>query len=142
MEVKLKANSESHRGVIGQLLDYLSSLSRLNFEIINKNTNGKLEEIALSFFPNQSSDIRKTGLNEFRTKFDSNLRTHRIRGIIAVDDAHLDLLKTFHYLNDPSPQDYRLVTVQRNRISTYDQRGSPVEYDVFFGSVEILYSTK
>jgi hypothetical protein len=49
----------------------------------------------------------------------------------AVDDAHLDLLKTFHYLNDPSPQDYRLVTVQRNRISTYDQRGSPVEYDVF-----------
>ena len=138
VEVKLKANSESHREVIGQLLDYLSSLSRLNFEIINKNTNGKLEEIALSFLPDQTSDIRKKWLNEFRTKFDSNLRTHRIRGIIVIDDVPLDLLKTFHYLNDPSPQDYRLVTIQRNRISTYDQRGSPVEYDVFSSSFPVL----
>ncbi|MFA5269687.1 MAG: hypothetical protein WC379_17115 [Methanoregula sp.] len=138
VEAKLRSNAQSHREVIGQILDYVSSLSRLNFETINKNTDGKLAEVALSFLPDTASEIRKKWLDEFRTKFDSNLRTHRIRGIIALDDAPLDLLKTFHYLNDPTPQDYRLVTVQRNRISTHDNNGSPVEYDVFSSSFPVL----
>lgn len=138
VEVKLKSNGESQREVIGQLLDYLSSLSRLTFEKINKTTGGNLERVALSFLPNLTEEIRKNWLIEFKKNFDSNLRTHRIRGIIALDDAPLDLVKTFHYLNDPSPQDYRLVTIQRNRMSTYDNHGSPIEYDIFSSSFPVL----
>ena len=138
VEVKLKSNAESHRQVIGQLLDYISSLSRLNFERINKDTGGNLQEVALSFLPDQDPSDRQEMLKEFRTKFDSNLNTGRIRGIIAIDSAPLDLLKTFRHLNDQTSRDYRLVTIQRNLLSSYDSHGREVEYEVFSSSFPIL----
>ena len=139
VEVKYERNQESNRIIIGQLLDYMSSLSKLNYDKINSVTKGKLEEVALSFLGDTTSkEFKIQFLKEFKQKFNSNLNSRRIRGILALDSAPIELLKSFNYLNDHSVDDYRLVTIQRNRLTINLNGENREEYDIIYSAYPIF----
>lgn len=139
VEVKYERNQESARIIIGQLLDYISSLSKLNYDKINSITEGKLEGTALSFLGDtESEEFKIQFLKEFKQKFNSNLNSRRIRGILALDSAPLGLLKTFNYLNDHAVDDYRLVTIQRSKLAVKTDGGITKEYDIIHSAFPIF----
>jgi len=139
VEVKYERNQESNRIIIGQLLDYISSLSKLNYDKINSFTKGKLEEAALSFLgDNGSEEIKIKFLKEFKQNFNSNLNSRRIRGILALDSAPLGLLKSFNYLNDHATDDYRLVTIQRSKLAVKIDGGLRKDYDIIYSAFPVF----
>ncbi len=110
VEVKLVRNAESRRDVIAQAIDYVSSLTNLTVDELDRMSGGKLEQALMKLAGGDESLFAQvwdaTGMN---------LRSGRARLIVALDEAPRDLQRIFRFLARYSSLDLRIVTVQRHR---------------------------
>lgn len=108
VEVKLARNEESRREVVGQAIDYLSSLTDLTVDELDKLVNNKLEKALRQLAGDDDAEFDKAW-----TTVGENLRAGRAQLIVALDDAPLELERIFRFLARHSYLDVQLLTVQR-----------------------------
>jgi hypothetical protein len=107
VEVKLAKNPEIERGIIGQIVDYASSLHLLKFEDLDKLTGGKLSATLKGLTKNELEYKQKKDFCE------QTIRKGFFRLIIAVDSAPNELLRQWLYECAHTYLDLRLVTIQQ-----------------------------
>jgi hypothetical protein len=109
VEVKLGANAEARRKVVGQAIDYLSALTSLTVDELDKLVGGRLKQELHKLAPPDDNE-------EFERLWWSvgtNLRAGKARLVVAVDDAPPTLERIFRFLTDASSLDVQLFTVQQ-----------------------------
>ena len=109
VETKLESNSEARREVVAQVIDYLSSLTSLTVDELDKQVNGKLE-LALRALSPASDDSDFENLWQL---VGANLRDGRARLVVVVDEAPDDLQRIFRFLARKSDLDVQLLSIQR-----------------------------
>jgi len=126
VEVKLKENVESRRKVIGQVIDYLSSLTDLTVHELNNRVNGELEKALRRLTKDagppegdtrededsdeDSSDQR---FDQAWEAVDTNLRAGLARLVVALDEAPPQLERIFRFLARSSHLNVQLITVKK-----------------------------
>jgi len=134
VEVKLKDN-ESRRVVIGQVIDYLSSLTTLTVDELNSLVKGELEKALRKLAGDAeapataSGDSKEDGDGEDNApdedagdkRFDglwdavaTNLRAGQAKPVVAVDDAPPELERIFRFLARNSQLNVQLLTVKKH----------------------------
>lgn len=98
VECKLRANPEIRRRVVGQLLAYASAISEMSFADLDGAFRRSKANTSLSDALVLGNDLDE---EEFRAAVDDNLRSGRMRLIIAVDEiteelAHRDVSELPH----------------------------------------------
>jgi hypothetical protein len=93
VEVKLKKNGESRREVVAQAIDYISSLTELTVDELDRQVGGKLEAALREL---AGTDVSKFDL--LWNQVGANLRDGRARIIIAMDNAPDDLQRILRFL--------------------------------------------
>jgi hypothetical protein len=109
VEVKLGANAEARRKVVGQAIDYLSALTSLTVDELDKLVGGRLKQELHELAPPDDNE-------EFERLWRSvgtNLRAGKARLVVALDDAPPTLERIFRFLTDASSLDVQLFTVQQ-----------------------------
>jgi hypothetical protein len=109
VETKLGDSVEARRVVVAQAIDYLSSLTLLTVDELDKKVNGKLD-LALRALVSGGDE---SSFDALWQKVGENLRDGRARMVVAVDEAPPDLQRIFRFLARRSNLDIRLVSVQR-----------------------------
>jgi len=129
VEVKLAANPQCLREVIGQIKDYAASLSMLDYETLSRRVGksdpaaNKLEEIFRFFSDGSGSQPiylqkqQQLPYELLKSRFEQRLREGRFRLIIAVDSAPNGLLRAWLAENAHSDHDIRLVVIQRFKMN-------------------------
>ncbi len=115
IEVKLGLSDDARRKVVAQAIDYLSSLTELTVEELDKAVDGKLEA-ALERLANDDEE-------EFDRLWDCvgiNLRAGKARLVVALDDAPASLERIFRFLARNSSLDVQLLTLQRYKSALGD----------------------
>ena len=112
VECKLRANPEIRRRVVGQLLAYASAISQMSFADFDgafrrSNANRSLSD---GLVPGNDLDEE-----EFRAAVDDNLRSGRMRLIIAVDEITEELKRTVTYLNSHTTTNVELLALEMRR---------------------------
>lgn len=90
VEAKLAKNGEIRRRVVAQIIDYVSALSRYTYFDFDDATEGKLGEI-IKNFPNPDTTQKL---------IDNELRSGKVRLVIAVDEANEDLLRIVQFISE------------------------------------------
>ena len=108
VETKLARNAEARREVVAQVIDYLSSLTSLTVDELDKRVNGKLEAALRALAEGEES-----GFDGLWQKVGENLRDGRARIVVALDEAPADLQRIFRFLARRSDLDVLLVSVRR-----------------------------
>lgn len=102
VEAKLIENPDSHRAVIGQILDYASNAHVSWGE-------GRIREEAAAYWQWRGDDLRRvmatllgpdTDLTEFWAKVDANLEARRLRLIIVADQLSPEVTRIIEFLNE------------------------------------------
>ncbi len=105
VETKLAKNPESRRTVVGQIIEYASYIYNWTaddvYEAANAYLKRGLDEITREF-----------GDEDFRAKIEQNLRSGKIRLLIAVDKLVEPLRATVIFLNENSNFDIFLLQVK------------------------------
>lgn len=109
VEVKLLRNPESRREVVGQIFDYVSALSEMTADELDKCVNGALD-VALHDLCRGDDDDRR--FDDLWGRCAANLRAGNIRVVIVVDSAPDDLVRIVSYVCSKQV-DVRLVSVSR-----------------------------
>jgi hypothetical protein len=109
VEVKKESNPESPRAVIGQVIDYLSSLTALTVDELDTLVNGRLET-ALRELTDEGDDPE---FERVWQAMGANLRAGQARLVVALDEAPPALERIFRFLARNSYLDVQLLTVQR-----------------------------
>jgi hypothetical protein len=107
VEVKLGRNPESRRQVVGQLIDYVATLTAYTVDELNAAVGGKLD-----------LKIREISDSEANAKklwqaFGTNLRAGLARYVIVLDDVPSDLARIVKFLATRSNLDIRLVQISK-----------------------------
>jgi len=105
VETKLSRNRESRREVIAQIIDYISSLSELSYYELDNATKNRLSAV----IDNIDSDI------DLPKIIDDNLRSGRIKQIIAVDESNEDLTRLTQFLSVHTDFEIELIEVKKYR---------------------------
>lgn len=109
VETKLAKNPEARRTVIGQIIEYASYISQWTaddvYRIANEYLKSDLDEIIQEMSDGEFSD------EDFRSNIEHNLRSGKIRLIIAVDELIEPLRATVTFLNSYSNFDILLLQV-------------------------------
>lgn len=108
VEVKLGANVEARREVIGQAFDYLSALTSLTVDELDDRVGGRLREELQKFTPDDDEGFERL----WRT-VGANLRERNARLVVALDDAPPALERIFNFLTGAPKLDVQLLTVQQ-----------------------------
>lgn len=106
VEVKLAANQQIHREVIGQTIDYVSALTTLTVDELDSIVEGKLEAALRSFTADD------TAFDAMWAIVGRNLRAGLARCIVAVDDAPPRLLRSFNFLVRSTKLDAQLISIK------------------------------
>lgn len=109
VETKLASNAEARREVVAQVIDYLSSLTSLTVDELDKKVNGKLDAALRAL----TAEGDESAFDNLWQKVGENLRDGRARIVVALDDAPPDLQRIFRFLGRRSDLDVLLVSVQR-----------------------------
>jgi hypothetical protein len=108
VEVKLALNDDARRKVVAQAIDYLSSLTELTVDELDKTVGGKLGDALMRLADDDPE--------EFDRLWDlvgTNLRAGRARLVVALDEAPASLERIFRFLAHNSKLDVQLLTLQR-----------------------------
>lgn len=95
VEVKLARNGESRREVVGQVIDYVSTLTSMTVDELDRAVGGAVENALRSFAATENQD------QEFETLWASigtNLRAGMARFVIAMDAAPPELQRIVRFL--------------------------------------------
>jgi hypothetical protein len=111
VEVKLEKNPEIDRHILGQIVDYASSLTLLQFEELNTRTLGKLDKVLNEISLDDEQYHRK------REHCTETLNRGIFQLIIAVDNAPNELLRKWLYESAHTDLDLRLVTIQKYQMN-------------------------
>ncbi len=115
VEVKLLANPQSEREVVGQIISYASSLPQLKYTDFNSRINNELERKLQDISANEEEyKIKK---EYFWKKFENG----EYRLIIATDSTPNELLRTWLFENAHSNLDVRLVEIKKHRLNESDE---------------------
>lgn len=125
VECKLARNAQARREVVGQIVDYVSTLTSMTVDELDNAVSGKLEE-ALRGFGRENEDnlvraLRELSNDKEDTKdFDrrwqqvgTSLRAGQARYVIVVDEVPPDLERIMRFLIQRSELDIRLVQISR-----------------------------
>lgn len=115
VETKRSMNPGARRQVIGQVIDYLASLTDLTVDELNLLVHGNLKNAIAKLTEEAETD--EAGESEFDRVWQAvgaNLRAGQARLVVALDEAPSSLEKIFHFLARRSHLDVRLVTVQKH----------------------------
>jgi hypothetical protein len=108
VEVKLARNAQSRRQVVAQAFDYVADLSKLDFDALDDLVDGALAGALEKL-------VTLERIVAVRKQCAANLRTGRIRLVIAVDSAPDDLIRIVRDLRDNRHIDVRLVSVSKSK---------------------------
>lgn len=106
IEVKLMRNGESRRLIVAQIVDYLSSLTRLTVDELDTLVNGALE-VSLRSFDSEDSQAFERGWQSVG----ANLRAGLARVVLVLDRMPADLERIVRFLSQHTNLDIRLVTI-------------------------------
>ena len=112
VECKLRANPEIRRRVVGQLLAYASAISQMSFADFDGAFRRSKPNTSLSDALVPGNDLDE---EEFRAAVDDNLRSGRMRLIIAVDEITEELKRTVTYLNSHTTASVELLAFEIRR---------------------------
>ena len=115
VETKRSMNPGARREVIGQVIDYLASLTDLTVDELNLLVHGNLKNAIAKLTEEAETD--EAGESEFDRVWEAvgaNLRAGQARLVVALDEAPSSLEKIFHFLARRSHLDVRLVTAQKH----------------------------
>lgn len=110
VEVKLGRNSESRRQVVGQVFDYVSSLTLLTVDELDQKVAGTLKE-AIRVLGREESE--EDAIEKCWQACGTNLRAGKARVVVAIDEASEDLIRILRFLNEHSDLDVRLVELKK-----------------------------
>lgn len=109
VETKLAKNPEARRTVIGQIIEYASYISQWTvddvYRIANEYLKSNLDEVMQKMSEGEFSD------DNFRSNIEQNLKSGKIRLIIAVDELIEPLRAMVTFLNSFSNFDILLLQV-------------------------------
>jgi len=109
VETKLAKNPEARRTVIGQIIEYASYISQWTadkvYEVANDYLKSNLDEVI-----QEISEGEPLG-SDYRSNIEQNLKSGKIRLIIAVDELNDPLRATITFLNSHSNFDILLLQV-------------------------------
>jgi hypothetical protein len=111
VEVKLKKNPQSSREVIGQIIEYVSSITLLKFDELNSRVDHRLEKV-LREISNNETDYKIK-----REYFERKLENQEFRLILAVDALKNVLLRSWLYESAHTTNDVRLVEIKHYSIN-------------------------
>jgi hypothetical protein len=115
VETKIKKNPEARREVIGQVIDYLASLTDLTVDELNRRVSGKLKDAIDKLTEEAEADeAEESEFDRVWQAVGTNLRAGQARLVVALDEAPQSLERIFHFLARRSQLDVRLVTVQKH----------------------------
>src|ERR1044072_407032 len=109
VEVKLARNAESRREIVAQIIDYVSDLTSLTNDELDRRVGGALESALRSFDAASEADEFERRWQEVEV----NLRAESARVILVLDSARPDLERIVRFLSDRSNLDVRLVTISK-----------------------------
>ena len=112
VECKLRANPEIRRQVVGQLLAYASVISQMSFVDFDGAFRRSESNRPLSDALVPGNDLDE---QEFRAAVDENLRSGRMRLIIAVDEITDELKRIVSYLNYHTTTNLEFLALEMRR---------------------------
>lgn len=110
VEVKLARNGESRREVVGQVIDYVSTLTSMTVDELDRAVGGAVEKALRSFAATENQD------QEFETLWASigtNLRAGMARFVIAMDAAPPELQRIVRFLASRSNLRVTLTIIEK-----------------------------
>lgn len=107
VEVKLARNPGARREIIGQVIDYVATLTSRTVDELNEDLSGVLENA----FRENCADEKE--FKQVWRNFGANLRAGLARYILVLDDAPEDLERLVRFLALRSNLDIRLVVVSK-----------------------------
>jgi len=133
VEVKLLSNPECKRTVVGQMVDYASTIQDLTYDELNKRVEGKLDEALNSFKNNEiyTYDVRRNFCEQC-------LESGIFRLIIAVDSVPNALLREWLYVNAHTDIDVRLVAIEKYSTENPDEETIVPQWFVSYNSHSVL----
>jgi hypothetical protein len=111
-EAKLARNGESRREIIGQVVDYVSTLTSMTVDELDQTVKGALETAIRSLIDPSDSTGR---FEELWQLVGSNLRSGLARYVIVVDTAPPELERIVRFLAARSSLDISLVSITKYR---------------------------
>jgi uncharacterized protein DUF4268 len=119
IECKLRANPEVRRWVIGQVFSYASGIALMSVDDLNDlwrvRTGGA--DIISSFAPGLPEEVEESVL---LARIAENLKTGRLRLVIAVDAMTEELKRTVTYINGHSGGTFELLALELEYIKDGD----------------------
>lgn len=103
VEVKLGKNIQSRREVVAQVFDYAADLNSLTVDELDDLVGQTLQSILIS---------PEKNINNWRA-CGTNLRSGKLRIVIAVDECNESLTRIVRYMNVHSDIDVRLVEIHK-----------------------------
>jgi hypothetical protein len=107
VEVKLGRNSQSRREIVGQLVDYVSTLTEYTVDELDDLVSGKVSD-AIDVVANSEAERKKI----WQT-VGANLRAGLARYILVLDDVPSELSRIVRFLARRSNLDIRLVEISK-----------------------------
>lgn len=107
VEVKLAKNPETRRKIVGQLIDYVATITTYTVDEFNDLLDGALENVLSEICIDDAEFRRK------RQLIGSYLRAGVVRYILVVDTVNQDLERIVKFLALRSNLDIRLVSVEK-----------------------------
>lgn len=108
-EVKLSRNPGARREIIGQIVDYVSSLTSMTADEVDEGIDGALE----STLRDKAADEEK--FKKLWRDFGTKLRAGTARYILVLDEAPQELERMVRFLARNSSLDIRLVVISKYR---------------------------
>ena len=110
VEAKLGRNGESRREVVGQVIDYVSTLTAMTVDELDRAVGGRLDVALRSLTLGDEAD------DQFERLWASvgiNLRAGLARYVVAIDDPPPDLQRIVRFLAERSNLRVSLMGIQR-----------------------------
>ena len=101
IECKLATNPEKRRAVIGQVLDYASSLAAMSYDDLDERCR-KDRERSLHELMQQKAAPKTWDEEQFRTSVTGTLSSGAFKLVIAIDEMDSDLARILHYISSQS----------------------------------------
>ena len=101
VECKLATNPEKKRAVIGQVLDYASSLSLMSYDALDARCR-EVQQAGLHEIMQKNVQADQWDEDRFRQDVTDTLRAGRFRLVIAIDEMDPDLARILDYMSSQS----------------------------------------
>lgn len=118
VECKLRANPESRRWVIGQVLAYGAGLWKLSYEEFDRRFATRAAKPLAQLFAETAETTDETwNESTFRAAVEDNLTRGRFRLVIAVDEITEELERIVMYLQEQTHPEIKVVALEVGYIS-------------------------